>query len=57
MERILFLDDNYNADKTAKLAGMKVCGVFDESSAGYTDDIKAISDYYIDDFSQLTELE
>ena len=50
---ILFLDDNYNADKTAKIAGMKVCGVFDKSSADYVDDIKAITDHYIYDFSEL----
>ena len=35
VENVLFLDDNYNADKTAKIAGMKVCGVFDNSSAEY----------------------
>ena len=50
---ILFLDDNYNADKTAKIAGMKVCGVFDKSSSDYVDDIKAITDHYIYDFSEL----
>ena len=32
VEDVLFLDDNYNADKTAKIAGMKVCGVYDTSS-------------------------
>ena len=49
-ENILFLDDNYNADKTAKEAGMKVCGVYDESSKDYVDDIKSITDYYIYNF-------
>ncbi len=39
VEDILFLDDNFNADKTAKSAGMKVCGVFDKSSEDYVDDI------------------
>ena len=53
---ILFLDDNYNADKTAKLAGMKVCGVYDDSSADYVDDIKRITDYYIYDFSELLDI-
>ena len=56
IDKILFLDDNYNADKTASLSGMKVCGVYDESSAEYTDDIKAVSDYYIYDFSELLDL-
>ena len=53
---VLFLDDNYNADKTAKLAGMKVCGVFDDSSAEYVQEIKALADHYIYDFSELLEL-
>ena len=35
VDQILFLDDNYNADKTAKAAGMAVCGVYDDSSAEY----------------------
>lgn len=53
VEDVLFLDDNLNADKTAKLAGMKVCGVYDDSSKDYTNQIKAISDYYIYNFSEL----
>ncbi len=56
IDEILFLDDNYNADKTAKSAGMKVCGVYDSYSEEYVDDIKAICDHYIYDFSELTEL-
>ena len=54
---ILFLDDNYNADKTAKIAGMKVCGVYDSSSADYAEDIKAIADYYIYDFFELLDID
>ncbi len=57
VENVLFLDDNFNADKTAKAAGMKVCGVYDASSDEYTEEIKAITDYYIYDFSELLELE
>lgn len=53
---VLFLDDNYNADKTAKEAGMKVCGVYDLSSDEYVDEIRAITDYYIYDFSELTNI-
>lgn len=53
---ILFLDDNYNADKTAKSAGMKVCGVYDLSSEEYTEDIKRVSDHYINDFSELLDI-
>lgn len=54
---ILFLDDNYNADKTAKTAGMKVCGVFDATSEEYAEEIKAVCDHYIYDFSELITLE
>lgn len=50
---ILFLDDNLNADTTAKEAGMPVCGVYDASSAEYAAQIKAVADFYIEDFSQL----
>ncbi len=53
---ILFLDDNYNADKTAAAAGMKVCGVYDSSSGEYAEDIKRVSDHYINDFSEIFTL-
>lgn len=56
VNEIVFLDDNYNADKTAALAGMTVCGVYDKSSEEYADDIRKVSDYYIHDFSELFEL-
>ena len=52
---VIFLDDNYDADKTAKSAGMTVYGVFDESSRDYADDIRGICDRYITDFSELLE--
>ena len=55
IENILFLDDNFNADKTAKSAGMLVCGVYDDSSKDYVDDIKGIADYYIYDFEELIQ--
>lgn len=50
---VLFLDDNLNADRTAKEAGMQVYGVYDPSSDEYTDEIKAVTDGYIYDFSEL----
>ncbi len=56
VEEILFLDDNLNADKTAKAAGMKVCGVYDESSKDYIEEIKANTDYYIYDFLELLDI-
>lgn len=56
IERILFLDDNYNADRTAKSAGMQVCGVYDDTSAEYADEIKSVADFYIHDFSELKRI-
>lgn len=56
IETILFLDDNYNADKTAAAAGMRVCGVYDASSEEYTEEIQRVSDHYIYDFCELLEL-
>jgi HAD superfamily hydrolase (TIGR01509 family) len=56
IEEILFLDDNYNADKTAASANMKVCGVYDMSSEEYTEEIKRVSDHYIYDFCELLDL-
>lgn len=53
VEDVWFLDDNINADKTAKQAGMKVCGVFDDSSADCVDEMKAVCDRYIYDFEEL----
>ena len=57
VEKVLFLDDNLDADKTAKSAGMMVCGVYDPSSKDYVEQIKAATDYYIYDFSQLLDME
>lgn len=56
VNEILFLDDNFNADKTAKQAGMLVCGVYDKSSDEYVDDIKSVTDYYIYDFKELLDI-
>ena len=56
VEEVLFLDDNLNADQTAKAAGMQVCGVYDESSKNYVEQMKAATDYYIYDFKELLDL-
>ena len=53
VEDVLFLDDNYHADRTAKEAGMQVCGVYDPSSEEYREQIQSIADRYIYDFSEL----
>lgn len=55
--KIWFLDDNPGADRTAKQAGMRVCGVYDASSAEYTKEMKRICDAYIEDFSQIGVLD
>ena len=57
VERVLFLDDNYNADATAKAAGMLVCGVYDDSSSDYVEQMKSVTDFYIYDFQELLDLE
>lgn len=56
VQDVLFLDDNLNADQTAKKAGMKVCGVYDPSSDEYTEEIKKATDFYIYDFIELLDV-
>ena len=56
VDQVLFLDDNFHADTVAKSAGMRVCGVYDDSSADSAEQIKAVAAYYIYDFSELPEL-
>ena len=56
VQEVLFFDDNLDATTTAKSAGMKVCGVFDESSADYVSQMKSICDFYIYDFSELSKI-
>lgn len=57
VEDILFLDDNLNADRTAKSAGMQVCGVYDDSSREYVQKMQAENDYYIFEFSELLTIQ
>lgn len=56
IEEILFVDDNLNADKSAKLSGISVSGIYDESSKDMVDEIRAVADYYMYDFSELLDL-
>jgi HAD superfamily hydrolase (TIGR01509 family) len=56
IDEILFLDDNYNADKTAASAGIKVCGVYDPSSDEYIDEIKSVAHHYINNFAEIFTL-
>ena len=55
-DEILFLDDNYNADKAAKAAGLTVCGVYDDSSKEYESAIREITDHYIYSLPELLTL-
>lgn len=57
VEEIWFLDDNLGADTTAKAAGMRVCGVYDDSSAEYEQAMRTVCDAYIEDFSQIDALD
>lgn len=50
---IVVFDDAVHAIRTAKSAGFKVVGVFDESFGDDIDEIKALSDFYINDFSEM----
>lgn len=52
-DEVIFVDDNYNAVKTAKIAGMISVGIFDESSREYIDEFRAMADGYVMDFSEL----
>lgn len=47
VDGVIFIDDNYNADKTAKEAGMTVYGIFDKSSEEYEDAIRSVTDRYL----------
>ena len=53
VEQIIFLDDNLLALKTAKRAGARIIGVYDQSSEEYSDEIKQISEKYVTDFISL----
>lgn len=55
-QEVLFLDDNPNADRAAKRAGMKVCGVYDPFSAEFAQEMQRDNDHYIMDFRQLPGL-
>ncbi|MBE6583547.1 MAG: HAD family hydrolase [Ruminococcaceae bacterium] len=52
---VVFVDDNINAVKTAKTAGMVSYGIFDESSADYVEEFKNTADGYVYKFSELLE--
>ena len=56
IEEITFLDDNINADKAAKLSGVKVIGVYDASTKGDEPQMREVTDAYIYNFTELEEI-
>lgn len=46
----LFFDDNIGAVKTAKQAGLYTVAVYDASAKGFTEELKRVSDTYIESF-------
>jgi HAD superfamily hydrolase (TIGR01509 family) len=50
---IIFVDDNVNAVATAKSAGMIACGIYDDSSKDYVDEMKKVADNYVFSFAEL----
>ena len=52
---VIFVDDNINAVKTARLAGMQSWGIYDESSADMVEEMKAAADGYVFKLSELLE--
>ncbi|MBE6667891.1 MAG: HAD family phosphatase [Ruminococcaceae bacterium] len=53
VDKVIFVDDNINAVRTAKRAGMTVYGVYDESSAELVEEMRAASDKYLFKFGEL----
>ncbi len=53
VSEVTFLDDNIGACRTAKIAGMRVIGVYDDSSAEYTKEMSSEFDGYIVKFGEL----
>ena len=56
VHEVIFVDDNINAVKTAKQAGMVSVGIFDASSADYMDEFKAEADGYVQTLADLLEM-
>jgi len=56
IEEAVFFDDNINAVKTAAKAGLFTVGVYDKSGEEYTEELKEISDLYINSFVGLLRL-
>lgn len=53
LDKVLFCDDSPKALRTAKAAGMTVCGVYDASAAAYEEEMRRLCDMYIHSFREL----
>ena len=53
VENVAFVDDNIDAIKTAKSAGVFTCGIYDRSSNELIDEMKRVSDRYVMRFEEL----
>ena len=56
-ENIVFLDDNIDADRAAKAAGLNVIGVYDISSDAFVDAMKTELDGYVYTMDELLNLD
>ncbi len=52
----VFVDDNLTCCTTAKKAGMKVVGIYDETSSNLVEEIKAASDRYVYGFDEIIDI-
>ena len=55
VSEVVFVDDNVNAVKTAKDAGMISYGIYDESSQDFVSQMKEVSDRYLMSFNELLQ--
>ena len=53
VSEIIFVDDNVNAVKTAKIGGMISYGIYDESSEEFINEMKNNADRYLESFAEL----
>lgn len=52
-DKIIFVDDNVNAVRTAKMAGMRAYGIYDSSSQEFVQDMQETADCYLIHFKEL----
>lgn len=55
VREIVFVDDNLNAVKTAKSAGMHAYGIYDASSAAFAAEMRSVSERYLQTFAELSD--